>query len=454
MFKKILITTALLATGATTLAKDNIKKMYWDGVEVVWLEDNRFPTYDIQVYFADGALSDGNKKAITESMFNLIDAGTRRFSQKDIVDNLDYYGVSYSSNVNHEYSKFVVSGLVKDIDPTMRKICHLFKDSVFPKNQLNIAKKRAKNHLMNLSTDHASLASRAFREISLYPSPFSYPTGGKLSDIKRISQRDLKNKLEYFNKTVLKRIYLTGPKNVLSIKRIINEDCGWTGSAQFVRKVNFDKRKVRKGPHITLVTVDKANQAQVRFGKLLLKDEYEKRAPLTLASHYLGGGFTSRLMRELRSNRGFVYSVSAFAGGQKDYGRSVISTFTKNENVIELIKVVKGILANSDAKTLDKTKDFALSQSSLAGSHPFKYESNSSFLSELMFMDHVGREYSEIYNFPNAIMKSTPKDVADSLHGAFNWDDMNIVILGDKSLLKSLKKEFKNVRAVAYKRYL
>jgi zinc protease len=72
---------------------NNVEKFRWDDLEIVWLPEERHPTYVLTVYFADGALSDGADKGTTETMFNLISSGTRRFSQKDIADNLEFFFV-------------------------------------------------------------------------------------------------------------------------------------------------------------------------------------------------------------------------------------------------------------------------------------------------------------------------------------------------------------------------
>lgn len=72
--KKPLILLALLshfrrfsATAKPVSIEDNIKRLNWNGIEVVYIEDNRFPTYDLTVYFADGALSE--QKGQADSVF-------------------------------------------------------------------------------------------------------------------------------------------------------------------------------------------------------------------------------------------------------------------------------------------------------------------------------------------------------------------------------------------------
>ena len=166
MIYKILI-TFLFVQGIQAASLDNIKTYNWNGVEVLHLVDNRYPTYDLAVYFADGALSDGKIKGLSSATLNGLSFGTRRYTQKDIADNLEFFAVSHSASINHEYSLYTVSGLVKDIKPTMKKICHLFTDASFPKRELAKEKRRARQARKDIINSKGALASMIARELSL-----------------------------------------------------------------------------------------------------------------------------------------------------------------------------------------------------------------------------------------------------------------------------------------------
>lgn len=454
---KIFSTLSLLAISVAPLAlqaKSDIKTFSWKGIPVTYLEDDRLPTYNVSVYFSDGALSDeSGVPGETNAMFSLLTAGTRRYSQKDIADNLEFYGAGFGPYVTHEYSTYSVSGLVKDMVPTLKKICHLFADATFPEAEINKEKKRAKSALISIVNDHSSLASRAFREIQLAGSPFAYPVEGKMKDIDKLKREALLKKLDYFNKKVAKHIYITGPREVLESEAIFTNDCGWNLSADFKREVgNLDVKDVKNGPDFYLITVKDANQAQVRMGQYLDQSEINEPELLGLTSEYLGGGFTSVLMREVRVKRGLTYSIGSFAAGQKYYGRSGISTFTRNETAEKLFEVIKGVLERTaDGHISDE--DFERVRLAFIGSHPFSLERSSVFLSQLMSLDHVGEPYSRIERFPEILRSYTKEQVVKTFKDIFAWDKMKIVVVGDKSLAGQLSK-FGSVKIQDYKDFL
>jgi len=432
-----------------------VEKSQWGNLEVVWLEDDRYPTYTISVYFADGALSDEKGKAgETSSMFDLLTHGTRRFSEGQISDVLDYYGVSYGSNVVHEYSTFTFAGLIKDLVPTSKLFCHIFRDANFPKGEVKKYKGRLRSSLRNLVSSPSELANRVFRKVSLGDSPYQNPPGGTIRSIKKIYRGTLKQKRIYFNKQVKKRIYITGPKQTHVVKNIFLNDCEWGQESEtFVRKHSYISQKGKKKTSpIYLVPVPKSNQSQVRVDRILEESELKTPDLSSLSSGFLGGGYTSLLMKEARVKRGLTYGISAFASGQRGYGRLGIMTSTKSGSTVEMLNVIKQTLEKVGNGDIDKVA-FQRAVSYLAGSSLFKFEKNSAFLGNLLFFDHTGREYDELYNYPKTIRAFTQKDVSHKVKELFSWDKQDIVIIGDKKLKKSLSK-IRPVKILNYKNYL
>ena len=441
ILKKVTISLCLaplFVVQAKDYFSDKVEKLKWENLDVIYIEDNRFPTYALGVYFADGALGDGAIKGSIESALGHMDLGTRRFTRKEIADNIEFFGASMGAEVTHEYSSYAVTGLVKDMVPTLKKVCHLFQDATFPKSELDKEKKRLISSLENSVQNPGFLASRAFREISLEGTPFSYPVGGKIKDVKKWNSKVLKSKLDYLNKEVKKRIYLTGPREVLKIKDVITRDCAWKGQGKFVRNVDYKYEGLKNGPKLTLVTIDKANQAQVRMGRTLNQSETGGKELKSLTSNYLGGGFTSQLMNVLRVENGLTYSVGAFAGMQKQYGRAGIYTSTNIETLGKLLSKTKETLDRNSAGNIDE-RGFMLSKGSLAGGYPFAFESSKALLAQLMQIDHIEEEYSTLTNFPENLRKLTKEDLIKEIKSTFDWNKQDIMILAPKSTLKTLK---------------
>ena len=81
--KYIIITLLFSTFSFANYIDDNVKKLDWNGIEVVWLEDNSLPTYDVTVYFNEGSLGETAQLAgVGEFMFQQLTSGTTRYTQK------------------------------------------------------------------------------------------------------------------------------------------------------------------------------------------------------------------------------------------------------------------------------------------------------------------------------------------------------------------------------------
>lgn len=445
---------ATYASGSNYL-QDNLRKENWGGVEVVWIEDDSYPIYDISVYFDGGSYTDATGKyGETELAFNLLSTGTTRYKQSEILDSLEFYGASYQASVTHEFTSYNVSGLVKDAVPTMKMVCHMFRNATYPKDELKKYVKIAKTGLRNLPSNHGSLANRVFRELSLEGTGYEKPVGGNLSSLGKISSSDLKEKINFFNDSVSKRIYIKGPKEIGVLKSVFVNDCGWGKVDNSIDTPKVSKKKsAGKDKLVYLVPVPQANQAQIRIGNYMTSDEVSKEHELSsFASQFIGGGFTSRLMQEVRVNKGLTYSISAYASEQRNYGRKGISTFTKNETIVETLQAIDGVINASGKKIEDEV--FQRAKRFANGSYLFGLESTSAFVGNLLYFDHIGRDYKEIYKFPEVVASLSKEQVKGKVTELFDMQDQTVLVLGNKKLKSSLENAGYKVKIVDYKKYL
>lgn len=449
--KKILSITLLFlvssaAMGASFL--DSIKRMKWGDLDVVWIEDNKFPRFNAAIYFQDGSLSDPFS-GLTSGTFDQIASGTSKESQREISEFFDFYGVSLKNSVTHEYSVYTVQGLTKDIEPVMTKVCDLFNDAQYPQKELGSYISRSKSQLKNLVTSHSALADRIFRKITLSETPYAVPVEGTLATFDKLNPNGLKERLADLNKTK-KVLYLSGPSEVSKLKDILQNKCKWTSETKVK---NLVLKKPSPQSAIYLVPVQGANQAQIRIGRYIIPDEIKgKYDHFTFLAGFLGGGFTSKLVQELRVKRGLTYSAGAYVSMQKDYGRAGISTFSKNESAAEVISLVRDIFQDISAKKI-KPEEFKHQQGHQIGGFAFGFEETSAFLTQIMLYDHQGRDLQELVNFPDVIASLNPESLAQANLEAFPWDRLSIVVVGDRSLEKSLSR-IRPVRILNYLDYL
>ncbi len=440
----ILVTTNVLAAPSFL---DSVKRLSWGDLDVVWIEDEKFPRFTASIYMEDGALRD-KTPGITQATFDQFTAGTSRETQRQIAEYFDFYGANLKHSVTHEYSVMSVQALTRDIAPVMGKFCEIWKDAQYPENELRSYTSRSKSQLKNLVTSHGSLADRVFRKLTLENTPYVNPVEGSLAGFDQLNSSILKTRLAEL-RNARKVLYLAGPKDVLSMEKVIAE-CGWKPGKKMPE---MELKKPELQSAIYLVPVPGANQAQIRIGRYVTRREVEgKYDHFQFLSSFLGGSFTSKLVQELRVKRGLTYSAGAYVAIQRDYGRAGVTTFSKNETAAEAISIIRDVFAEISQGGITPD-EFKHQQGHIIGGYAFGFEETGAFIGQLMLYDHQQRPLSELQEFQSRIAKLKPNDLARANLEVFPWEKQTIVVVGDKSLEKSLSK-IRPVRILDFKDFL
>lgn len=441
-----------LLTISSAMAKDSfldsVSRMKWNDLDVVWIEDDKFPKFTASIYFQDGALNDA-VPGVTQAAFDQMSAGTSKESQRQLAEFFDFYGANLRHSVTHEYSVFSVQALTRDIEPVMGKVCEMFKDAQYPVNELKSHINRSKSQLKNLVTSHAGLADRIFRKISLKDTAYSSPVEGSLASFDQMTSELLKSRLQSLNKTK-KVLYIAGPKDVKNIRSVIEKNCAWTNETKVTP---LALKKPMSESSIYLVEVPGANQAQIRIGRYMTTNEFSsKYDQYQFMSGFMGGGFTSKLVQELRVKRGLTYSAGSYASMQRDYGRVGLITFSKNETAAEAISIIRDVLQDVSTGRFEE-KEFTHQKNHQIGGFAFGFEETNAFLGQIMLYDHQQRPLEQLVKFQENVANMKPSNLSSATLEAYPWDRLTIVVVGDKSLVKSLSR-IRPVKVVKYEDYL
>jgi zinc protease len=126
----------------------------------------------------------------------------------------------------------------------------------------------------------------------------------------------------------------------------------------------------------------------------------------------LGGGFTSRLVNEVRVERGLSYGVGSYFDTMIAGGAFAISTFTKTGSTREILDVVLGEVAKVRKDGLTP-KELKSAQTYLAGIYPMRTETNDSVSSVLADIRVYGLGDDWVEKFRDRLRAVTPKQVKE-----------------------------------------
>jgi hypothetical protein len=174
-------------------------------------------------------------------------------------------------------------------------------------------------------------------------------------------------------------------------------------------------------------------QAVVLLGHRGIRNDHPDYAALRIGAEILGGGFSSRLFKELRSNQGLAYAVGAAAGtGWRYPGTFFAYIMTKNESVeLSAEAILAEIQRMLDEPVSDAELQFA--KDLVLNSEVFDYDSKRKVLDRLVTFEMYGYQPDFLQRYQAAVMELTPQDIQAAVQAAWKPDDLSFLVVGTPS---------------------
>jgi zinc protease len=154
-----------------------------------------------------------------------------------------------------------------------------------------------------------------------------------------------------------------------------------------------------------------AVQAHLLVGLPALKRGDPDFFPLAVGNYSLGGGgFVSRLMKEVRDKRGLAYSVHSYFQPLQQLGPFQMGLQTKKTQADDALKVAREVLASFLEQGPTETELQAAKQN-LIGSFPLRLDSNRELLENVAMIGFYGLPLDYLDRYPENIEKVTVADI-------------------------------------------
>jgi len=158
--------------------------------------------------------------------------------------------------------------------------------------------------------------------------------------------------------------------------------------------------------------------------------------PAFVMNHILGGGgFSSRLMEEVREKRGLAYSVYSYLQPYQHTAIFAGGVATKNEEIGQSLEVIRAELERM-AKDGPTQEELDNAKSYLIGSYPLRFDTNAKIANQLLgiMQDGLGKDYVEKRN--SLIQAMTLEDVKRAAKRILVTDNLITTVVGQPKNLK------------------
>lgn len=445
MFLGCAVLTTAAAAGISLPASKELQ--FDNGLTAVVIERHTLPLFSIGVVFRAGSIYDTDGREGLAFLCNdLIMRGTTNRSAKDLADEISFGGGQLNTYCDQEDAGLSGEFMTEYESTCFEIIGDILLNSEFSESELQKSKERLQGYLAGRFDDPATLANELLFKQILGDNPYAHNPMGSTDDVDSITRQDV---VDFFNRHYTPdncRIVVCGDIDPDTVRARIGQYLGsWQGTAD----VPADTASFKTAPEVQVLLVNQpdATQAQIRVGNIGIPRNSPDYVPFELTRTIFAGSFMSRLVTEIRVNRGLTYNVRYRAEYFKPGGIAYVSTFTQNESVGDVIDI---ILAESNRMRSEAVTDSEITGAVnyRSGLYPLDFESNDDLLTVFINMWLYGLDRSYYEDFPERLAEMTPEDVINQAKKRFPDKNSRMVVIGVADTIRPQLERFGAVKVV------
>lgn len=304
----------------------NLGKMPLDGGgHLYYVRQGIEPVVSLQILFPRPPDAPNNI-ALADMAMAMLQGGTRTRTADQLQDAIALYGAALQTDGGIHYCSVSLQTLDKFMPPLLEVLTDILNHSQFPESEWAIQRSRSKERILINQEKTAWLASKAFREKMF--GPHMYGQTATAADIEALTDESLR---EFYNADIAPMAPLVflagqyGPGLVEEVKHMLGSRNGKTHSIAPPEPCLFNGERI-------ILSKEGARQVSLRVGRRLFDPMHPDYRMTALAVTALGGYFGSRLMKNIREEKGLTYGISAQIMNMRNDGALMIGTDVNRDN--------------------------------------------------------------------------------------------------------------------------
>ena len=411
-----------------------------NGLQVLLIEDRELPSFSIGLILKDGAAAeDPEYRGAAALTARLLSRGTSKKSAIALSEEFGLLGSNLETVVDNDATFISASTLSSRQNQLIQLFAEVITAPAFDAAEIKRLKQSTLAQLESRVDSAQGFASELFDQYLFGEHPYGANALGTPLSVGRIGRKEILQHYLKFYRPNRAIVTLVGrySKDVVSVLEDALKE--WKPRAEDIAGPAVAKVPEQSAPGLRLVTKEDLNQAQIRMGHFSVARNHPDYMKVRVLSTILGGGFSGRLMDQIRDNLGLTYSIAASVESKRQGGAFQIVSFTKNETVGHLISEVKSILRKMVAEGI-QPEELERAKQYMIGRFPQTIETGEKLGFNLGILRVYGISDDYLLNFQKTLESMTVKDLNEVLRKHFRPDQLKVLVLGQKAgLLDQLK---------------
>ena len=291
-----------------------------NGLPVFYINAGDQDVLKVELVFASGT-STAEKMLVSASTINLMKEGTNNRTASEIAEAVDFYGSYLQAEVAHEESSISLFTLNKHLKNTLPTLAEVYTEPTFPEMEFETYVLQHQQEMMVNQQKVSYLAAKAFTA-ALFGQDHPYGRSASVEDYSKYSREDL---ISHHNEQVrsrIKYIILAGKTNETTLSELENH----FGSGENLDIPSHQISTDNESTRLTHALKEDAVQNAIRVGRKLFNRNHPDYVGMQILATILGGYFGSRLMSNIREDKGYTYGIGAGIVSLQNSGYLSIST--------------------------------------------------------------------------------------------------------------------------------
>lgn len=356
----------------------------------------------------------------------MLTEGSQNYTAYELNSSLDSHGAFINLLAEKDNAGLVIFFLARHIRKIAELCFEILFKPVFPRKELDILMKKrikwfqiSREKVNNLSSDqffesvfgkhHPYGRQINFRDFPIittsilkdFHSRHYTPTGMAIMISGRIHPDTVGIMDHYFGRIPEKTVYLEPSESIIK---------------------GGEEKQIHIKKHNAL-------QSSVRIGSMTINKTHPDYPGLKILNVFLGGYFGSRLMKNIREDKGYTYGIHSTVNSLGLGGYKVISTEVSRENIRKTINEI-----HREIRILQTTpvgrKELDLVRTYMAGEMVRMFDGPFAIAESFKSVWEFGLDYEYYYRLAEKIKTITPEEIQQLANAYYNIDDLYEIIAG------------------------
>jgi len=306
-----------------------------NGVDVYMFDAGTQEVIRVEILFKAGAKYSNNKRLPIVANKLLLE-GTKTRTGETIANAIDYFGANLATKITNDFAFVNLTTLNKYIDDTLPILADVIANAVFPQKEIDLYLKK-KGQELSINNQKVDFVARDKFPALLYGEKSAYGRPSYIEDYQQVVREDLVVFHQKYYAQNKFEIHISGkiPKNIETILEHHFGGFPQTFSPEDVA-LHFESSKDK----IHKIKFPQAVQNALRIGRPWVGRNHKDYAKLQVLTTLFGGYFGSRLMMNIREDKGFTYGIGAGVSHFQEASFLFITTEVKAEITQEALKEI------------------------------------------------------------------------------------------------------------------